>query len=178
MAVVSKMQSPRGITQEEIVAICLIKDQYWPYSMESQLQWWKENTDESDLFFILVKNNQTIAFLRLRTGLVAKGKDFFDAFCVTEVCVHKDYLRRGLGKQLLDVASMYIKKTDSPIGYLLCWDNQTEFYQKCGWRPISLPQIKSSKIIKPRSLYPNEKCMVYDPSNLISGDVVLFGDSF
>ena len=42
--IASRFLSPRDITQAEIQAICTLKNQSWPHSMESQLAWWEKNT--------------------------------------------------------------------------------------------------------------------------------------
>ncbi len=178
MMIVPKRQTPREISQEEIGAICSIKNQYWPHSIESQLEWWKKHTDKDDVFVTLVNGGTTIAFLRLRKRTVAVSNACLDALCATEVCVDEQYRGRGLGKQLLDVAATHIKSTGSSLAYLLCWDTQAAFYHACGWRRLASPQIKSSNGRESRSLAANERCMVFDPQNRLNGQVVLYGDVF
>ncbi len=178
MMIVPSIQSPREITQEEVGAICSIKNQYWPHSMESQLEWWEEHTDKDDVFVTLLNGGSILAFLRLRKRTVAVSGACLDALCATEVCVDEQHRGRGLGKQLLDVAATHIKSTGSSLAYLLCWDTQAAFYHACGWRRLTSPQIKSSDGRESRSLAANERCMVFDPQNRMTGQVVLYGDVF
>jgi len=171
-------RTPRDITQEEIRAICAIKNQSWPHSMESQMEWWKKHTDKDDVFVTLANGSSILAFLRLRKRTVEVSGAWLDALCATEVCVDEQYRGRGLGKQLLDVAAAHIKSTGSGLAYLLCWETQVAFYHACGWRQITSPQIKSSNGRESRSLVANERCMVFDPQNRLNGQISLFGNVF
>lgn len=173
-----RIQSPSEINHEEVTAICAIKNQHWPHSMQSQLEWWREHTGKDDVFVTLVTGDTTLAFLRLRKRRVAAGNVCVDALCATEVCVDERYRGRGLGHQLLEAASSHISSTRSSLAYLLCWDAQEAFYHSCGWRQIPFPQIKPSRGGESRSLAANERCMAFDPQNRLNGQVVLYGDVF
>ncbi len=172
-------KTPRDITQEEVRAICTIKDQSWPHSMESQLEWWKKYTAKNDVFVTLVNSGSILAFLRLRNRTVSVRGVCLGALCVTEVCVNERYQGQGLGMQLLDAAAAYVKKTNSSVAYLLCWDIQEPFYAACGWhRTDASPQIESASGQESRPLAKNERCMIFDPQNRLNGRIVLFGDVF
>ena len=174
----SRIQSPSEILQEEVSAICSIKNQYWPHSMDSQLEWWRNHTDNDDVLVSLVTGDSIAAFLRLRKRMLTVSGACLDALCATEVCVDKQHLGRGLGRELLEVATVHIKNNGPNLAYLLCWDLQAAFYLSCGWRRLPSPQIKSLNERANRSLAANERCMVFDPKNSLSGRVVLFGDVF
>lgn len=171
-------KTPRDITQEEVRAICAIKNQSWPHSLESQLEWWGKNTAADDVFVMLVCDGSILAFLRLRARALSVSDARLDALCVTEVCVHKLHRGQGLGTKLLDAAAAHIKKMNSGVAYLLCWDSQEAFYVSCGWRRLNSPHIKSSSGRETRSLASNERCMVFDLQNRLGGQIVLFGDVF
>jgi predicted N-acetyltransferase YhbS len=178
MLIVPSIQSLSEITQEQVGTICSIKNQYWPHSIESQLEWWKKHSDNDDLFVTLLNNRSVLAFLRLRKRTVAVNGASLDALCVTEVCVDEQHRSQGLGKQLLYVATTHIKGTGSSLAYLLCLDTQAAFYHACGWRRLTPLQIKSSNGRESRSLAANERCMVFDPQDRLNGQIVLFGDAF
>jgi GNAT superfamily N-acetyltransferase len=171
-------RTPHDIAQAEIHAICALKNQSWPHSIESQLAWWDKNTAGDDVFVTLVRDRSILAFLRLRNRTVTVSGIVKEALCVTEVCVDEQHRGRGLGKLLLDVAATHIKSTCPGLAYLLCWDTQAAFYYTCGWRRFTPLQIKSSNERANRSLAENERCMVFDPQNRLSGQIVLFGDVF
>lgn len=170
--------SARDITQAEKRSICALKNQHWPHSMESQLEWWGNNTSENDLFVTMVDGGSILAFLRLRNRAVSVSDERLDVLCVTEVCVEASHQGQGLGARLMKAAVTRIGQTASSVGYLLCRDIQEPFYAACGWRQTNLPlQIESSGGSR-RLLAANERCMTFDPHNRLNGPIVLFGDVF
>lgn len=170
--------SPCDITQADVRAICTLKNQSWPHSMESQLAWWENKTAADDLFVTLAREGSILAFLRLRSRTVSVNGTRLDALCATEVCVEKSHRGQGLGARLMASAVARIEQTGSAIGYLLCRDAQEPFYAACGWRRTDAPlQIESSAGAR-RPLAENERCMTFDPRNQLNGQVVLFGDAF
>lgn len=171
--------SPRDITQAEIQAICSLKNQSWPHSMESQLAWWEKNTAEDDVFVTLVRDGSLLAFLRLRSRAVSVNNARLDALCATEVCVDESYRGQGLGALLIGAATAHIKQVGPGVAYLLCRDVQEPFYAACGWRWTDAPlQIEPSNGGERRALAVNERCMTFDPQNRLNGQIVLFGDVF
>ena len=60
--IVSNIQSLCQVTRKEVVVMCSIKEQYWPHSMESQLEWWERYTDKDDVFITLVNDGSILAF--------------------------------------------------------------------------------------------------------------------
>jgi len=176
--IVSNIQPLCQVTQEEVEVMCSIKEQYWPHSMESQLEWWERHTGKDDVFISLVNDGLILAFLRLRKGGVLSNGERLAALCVTEVCVSKEYRGQGRGKQLLGAATMHMECASINLAYLLCWSPQAAFYHACGWRQLSAPQIESSSTRESRALAADEKCMVFDPQSRLNGPIVLIGDQF
>lgn len=173
-----RILSRRDITQGEIRAICTLKNQSWPHSIESQLAWWEKNTAADDLFVTLVSDGSILAFLRLRSRMVATRGVKIGALCATEVCVHELHQKRGLGKQLMRLAKAEIIKGGSGIGYLLCRDVQEPFYLACGWHRTDASPLVESSSGNRRSLHTDERCLILDPQRRLSGPLVLFGDVF
>lgn len=172
-------RTTRDIAQAEIHAICSLKNQSWPHSMESQLAWWERNTSEDDRFVTLVREDAILAFLRLRTRTLAVSGKRLDVMCATEVCVDKAHQGQGLGALLMGAAVARIGQIGSGVGYLLCREAQEAFYVACGWRRTEAPlQIESSSGQGRRDLAQNERCMTFDPQHRLNGQIVLFGDVF
>lgn len=170
--------SSRDITQAEVSAICALKNQSWPHSLESQLAWWKKNTDDDDLFVTLEHDGSLLAFLRLRSRPVSVNGARLDALCATEVCVEKSHQGQGIGARLMGAAVARIEQTASDIGYLLCRDAEEPFYVACGWRRTYVPLLVESSTGARRPLAENERCMTFDPQQRLTGQIVLFGDGF
>lgn len=175
--VTSRFLSSSDITKAEILAICTLKNQSWPHSVESQLAWWEKNTADDDLFVTLVCNDSILAVLRLRSRKVSVSGVQMDVLCATEVCVDAARQGQGLGTLLMGKAATRIEQTGSGVAYLLCRDVQEPFYAACGWRRTDMPlQIEASS--GRRSLAANERCMTFDPQTRLNGQIVLFGDVF
>lgn len=175
---ISQYLLPSEITETDIRQICALKNQSWPHSMESQLAWWKRNTAADDILVTVVRKGSILAFLRLRSREILVNGARLGALCVSEVCVEKSNRGRGIGAQLINLASDRVKQTASSIGYLLCRDTQRPFYEACGWhRTIANLQIESSEGVR-RSLAESEWCMVLDPREQLNGQIVLVGDVF
>jgi len=170
--------SPRDITQADVRAICTLKNQSWPHSMESQLAWWEKNTAADDLLVTLARDGSVLAFLRLRSRIVSVSGARLDALCATEVCVEKSHQGQGLGARLMGAAAAHIEQAISGVAYLLCRDVQEPFYAACGWRRTDAPLQIESLAGARRPLAENERCMTFDPRNQLNGQVVLFGDVF
>lgn len=178
MMIAPRFLSPCDITKAEIQAICTLKNQSWPHSMESQLAWWEKNTAEDDLFVTLVRDGTILAFLRLRSRTVSVSGVPLDVLCATEVCVDESHRGQGLGARLMGAAVVLIGQTRSGVAYLLCRDVQERFYAACGWRRADAPlQIEASDGRR-RPPAANERCMTFDPQNRLNGPIVLFGDVF
>ena len=170
---------PYEINQSEIEEICALKNQSWPHSMESQLDWWNKNTAVNDLLVTLVCEYSILAFLRLRSRIILVNGAHLEALCVTEVCVNQSQRKSGLGRQLMSVATNCINQTSSSLGYLLCRDVHEQFYNSCGWHRVEAPlQIQSSIGREFRLLTENERCMTFDTKRLLNGQIVLIGDVF
>lgn len=173
-----RLLSPGDITQAEIQAICVMKNQSWPHPMESQLAWWEKNTAEEDRFVTLMRDSSVVAFLRLRSRTVSVSGARLDVLCATEVCVDESHQGQGLGVLLMGVATAHVEQTSSGLAYLLCRNIQEPFYAASGWRRADAPlQIESSAGVC-RPLAANERCMTFDPLNRLNGQIVLFGDVF
>lgn len=166
------------LTTDEILNICLLKNQSWPHSIDSQISWWKKNTSDSDLIVTLVDGLSVVAFLRLRERKISVDGNCMQAKCVTEVCVEKYMQRKGLGSELLEAAKNKIDESDLGIGFLLCSSTEEPFYKACRWVLLEAQiQVESSSGTR-RNLAINEKCMVQSLQVPERAKVILYGDVF
>ena len=167
------------LSQDQILAICTIKNDIWLYSIESQLEWWANNTSKNDKYFISLTDRKVVAFLRLRTRVVSINGEIWNAFCVTEVCVDSQHRGVGLGKQLMAASTKYIKNIKPNMAYLLCKEAQEAFYLKCGWYCADgIVEVHSNLKQSRRRLASNERCMTLDLQSRMHGEIILFGEVF
>ena len=125
------------LTEEELTAIAFLKDQHWTYGTESQINWIKNNIVSGDTH--LLGTDPESGELRAYTTIVLlsaiiDGKNE-TALGIGSVCVDKKIEHSGYGKQLVMQADGFIRQSGYR-GLLLCRDELTAFYKKCGWKSV------------------------------------------
>lgn len=129
--------SHRDLSTTEEMRIAELKDQHWPYGLESQILWMKENTEIDDVHLMGKDSAETDSVLyaymtlsNIKATIDGKDEEFIG---VGGVCVDKNLQGSGVGKQLVEVADRYING-QGKSGILLCKDVLVGFYEKCGWK--------------------------------------------
>lgn len=121
---------------EEEIRIAELKNQHWPYGIDSQIQWMKKNIYANDVHLMGEEETEKgivlRAYLTLSQLNVVIDNNNYDLIGIGGVCVDKGSQHTGMGKRLVDKANIYIKEQGRP-GLLLCKDNLADFYKKCGW---------------------------------------------
>ncbi len=129
----------QNLLMAEGIRIAYLKDQHWPYGVESQILWMKKNIEMEDVHLMgeeQVSNNIVLrAYTTLSNINVELDNQNISCVGVGGVCVDKDVEHSGLGRLLLQEAEKYIINQDK-LGILLCKESLTPFYQKCGWNEL------------------------------------------
>ncbi len=128
----------KNISKKEIEDLCKIKSENWDYDLKSQINWWKENSDEDYLIITLMNIKKKVAFLRIRKREIFINSKPLKCSFITEVCVSNKFKSMGIGRKIMFEANKYLI-SQKEIGYLLCFKDKDEFYKKCKW--ISLSNI-------------------------------------
>jgi predicted GNAT family N-acyltransferase len=118
------------MTNNELNQIIKIKSVVWPYPYEKQLEWLNTNLKESDLHLILLKNNNTVAYLNLIDIELEIDKKLFNAFGVGNVCAIEK--GKGYGNILMKNTNQYIIEKKR-VGLLFCKKKLVDFYEKFDW---------------------------------------------
>lgn len=130
------------------LAIAEIKNQHWPYGIQSQIDWMNANIMENDLHLLGLEENgdayNLIAYLTLSRikAVIDNQEDQFIG--IGGVCIDKEHLHTGLGKILVEESNRYIVKQGMQ-GMLLCKDNLIPFYHKCGWQKVNYQSAEVAK---------------------------------
>jgi len=113
--------------------ICLLKSQYWHYSIQKQIEWMNRNISQNDVHLILKNEETIIAYLAITKGKIQIDDSRENEFLgIGNVCVDKNYLKREYGFLIMKIAEFYIKQ-NREIGLLLCQENNVLFYKKGNW---------------------------------------------
>jgi len=120
---------------KDFESIVKLKQQHWPYSYESQLQWVKDNLRDDDEHICLYMDDDIIAYLNFVKIVCHVNGGCFNSIGLGNVCVAKVHRNRGWGIALVSFANCILKERKIP-GILLCHNELISFYQKCGWRTL------------------------------------------
>lgn len=109
--------------------IVSLKQQYWPYSYNSQIEWMNNNLSAFDYHLLLIDNNENVfAYM----NLVKRTVNGNSILGMGNVCVSKNRMNQGIGKLLIQISLYYAKQLSLDIG-LLCKKELVGFYEKCGF---------------------------------------------
>lgn len=122
----------KNISKKEIEDLCKIKVEHWNYDLKSQINWWKENSDEDYLIITLMSGKKKVAFLRIRRREIFIYNKPLKCSFITEVCVSNKFKSMGVGRKIMFEANKYLI-SQKEVGYLLCFKDKDEFYKKCKW---------------------------------------------
>ncbi len=121
------------LTLETRNSIAKLKNQHWPYGIESQKDWMDKNIQADD-YHLLGLDEKGI--LRSYLTIVQVNVKFAEkedkALGLGGVCVDKSIEHCGFGKKLVLIANNFIQ-SEGKVGLLLCKENLVEFYEKCKW---------------------------------------------
>ena len=129
----------RDLSMADGLRIAYMKDQHWPYGLESQIFWMKDNIRMDDAHLMGEEQSgdktELKAYITLVNLSVAIDDLNIDCIGVGGVCVDKEMQHSGMGRHLMQEAGKYINEHSKP-GILLCKEDLIPFYEKCGWKPI------------------------------------------
>ena len=75
--VLLKSSSTQGLSKKNILKICGLKNEYWNYGLQSNLNWFKKNVKNNDIHNLLFLKKNLIGYtlLRKRKALVKRKKN-------------------------------------------------------------------------------------------------------
>lgn len=120
-------------TNKVLLQIAELKQQYWQYPLESQIDWMHKKLRSDDIHLILRNENNTelLAYLTLQTvNVIFEDNNNFEIIGLGSVCTNIKYKGTGLGYAIMKLAEYFAlnKKTNF---ILLCKNNVKKFYEKC-----------------------------------------------
>lgn len=126
----------KDLSMAEGLRIAYLKDQYWPYGLESQILWMRDNIGLDDVHLMgeQMDGDEMVlkAYITLTNLKIEIDQQHIDFIGVGGVCVDKIIQHSGMGRLLMNEARKYINRQNKP-GILLCKDTLVPFYEKCDW---------------------------------------------
>ena len=138
MNVVWKRIKHKDIGPEELKEIAKVKDQYWTYGIDSQIEWIQKNLSGDDIHLLgyCPEKYELAAYLALVEVFAEVNSNICRCAGLSNVCVKKSYAGKGLGLMLVSKANEFITEEEKN-GILLCKDSLASFYEKAGWKTIN-----------------------------------------
>ena len=128
------------LTEDRIEDIISLKQEHWPYPMESQKEWMKKNHQKGDLHLLLYESGKPIAYLDMVQVRIKMDEVEKSVLGIGNVCVSKAYQGKGIGKECVLAANKEIVDRGEE-GILLCRLPLVQFYTKCGWSLIKAEKV-------------------------------------
>jgi predicted GNAT family N-acyltransferase len=146
--------------EKQLTSIIALKSQYWPYPLQSQAEWFKQNAETSDSHVLGWKADNLVAYLRLVPAKGMQEHRTVPLAIVDTVCIDSNHRRQSLGLELMTRGNEAIHLVGR-VGLLASAPSLVPFYQRCGWSSFPLPVQPSAAL---RALLPEgSAALTYDP---------------
>lgn len=143
---------------QTLLKIVELKQQYWDYPVDIQMEWIKNNVFDNDVHLIIKDNETYIAYLQLST--VDDICNTMTMIGIGNVCVNNLYKNQEYGYLVMKIADFYIRQ-QKKLGILLCKKELIHFYQKCNWYMfngvVEINGIKTNNFLLSSVLLSNRK---------------------
>jgi diamine N-acetyltransferase len=104
-------------------------------------------------YYIAAENDIPIGYMKLVLAALLDDNDSKDALEVERIYLHKNFARKGIGKELMELALLRAKQLKKEILFLKAMDSSMDaiaFYQKlgyaiCGSLQLPMPQFSLMK---------------------------------
>ncbi len=127
----------KDLDETTLVKIARLKQQWWPYPLESQTAYLK-NLPPSEQHILGLVDEGIVSYLRLTRRVArAKGKSFQVAG-ISTVCTDKKHQKKGLGREVVLAVTDLVDCKQFDFALLQSSKEFVEFYLKCGFRETSI----------------------------------------
>lgn len=146
-----KVLTTRQLKRQDIFQICNLKNTYWRFSLDKQIQWFQKNIKNDDIHFCYFKRQNIVAYNSLRKSyfIFKEKKKIF--FLFDTFLIHKNFRKIGLAKKMMNQNLKLLKKSKK-IGFLLCQKKHINFYKKLKWKYLKNQNYKLN-IFKKKKLH-------------------------
>lgn len=132
----------KNVQNEDLKNIIDIKSIYWPYPLQSQLEWIENNINDEDVHAFLIGEDRNVeAYLNMIAITFEVNKKKYEGFGIGNVCSSK----KGSGAILMQEMRKYFIEKDK-VGILFCKSELISYYIKYGWELIPYEKIITKDI--------------------------------
>ncbi|MCV9885435.1 GNAT family N-acetyltransferase [Metabacillus halosaccharovorans] len=143
--------------------IISLKQQHWPHSYNSQLDWINKNLNSNDYHLLLMNNEgELLGYMNLVHRIV-NGNPVLG---VGNVCINNVVLNKGIGTLLMQISKYYSNQLLLDL-VLLCKIELVPFYKKCGFYQYHKKVFMEEKVFDRCIMFSNDS---YNLENSITID--------
>lgn len=130
-----KIIEHRDLSEKELNEIAALKEQHWPYGIDSQKHWICNQFLGDDRHMMLYKGEILCAYVGLTKLEVEIGGGWISMIGIGNVCVAQIMQGTGFGSEIMKaVNDLLIRHHEE--GILLCHQPLLFFYKKLGWKVV------------------------------------------
>jgi len=115
--------------QRKLASIIALKSQYWPYPLQSQVEWFKQNAGASDSHVLGWKGDNLVGYLRIVPAKGMQEHRTVPLAIVDTVCIDGNHRRQSLGLELMTRGNEAIHLAGR-VGLLASAPSLLAFYQR------------------------------------------------
>ena len=126
------------LINKEIKEICLLKNKYWKFGIESQLKWFKNNVKKYDLHNLFHIKSKLVGYtlLRKRTFEIKSLNKKTQYLLFDTLVIDKNHRGMKLSNLLMNFNNTIIKQSGFS-SFLICNDELVDFYKKNNWKILN-----------------------------------------
>lgn len=130
---------------ETLNRVIAIKQVAWPYPVDSQLRWMRDNLRDDDVHAFLQEDGRDVAYLNI--AWVSACINGVNVRCAGVGNVCSKFTGGGYGKSLIIKTEEYFARNNL-IGILFCKNALVGFYEKYNWKLIDSKRVTLPHVLE------------------------------
>lgn len=127
----------KNVSASLLEEIILLKEESWPYGMQSHKKWIKENVNSNDVHFCCFDENEYLySYANLVHRLIRVGNQKISVLGIGNVCVRGNLKGNGYGTELMKKINQFLIENNK-VGALFCKERLVNFYLKSDWALVN-----------------------------------------
>ena len=135
MEIVFKSIQTKDLKKKHIIQICKLKNIYWKFGIQNQLNWFKNNIRNNDIHNLCFQNNTLIGYTALRKGIYESNKIRNKFLLFETLIIDKSKQNLKFGTLMMNYNN-FIINSYKQSSFLVCKKKLINFYKKFGWKNI------------------------------------------
>jgi hypothetical protein len=141
--IVLKSLNTDQLKKKEIIEICILKNTFWKFGLDSNILWFKKNIKKTDVHNLLYLKSELAGYTLLRNRSVFLNNSKQKYLYFDTLIIKKKFRNRKLSKILMNFNNdIIVSKKKHSI--LMCNNKLISFYKKFYWRVVNKKMITIS----------------------------------